>query len=169
MEVIQKSRRPTQRAAWGGAETPPPPGSSTATAAINGHGSAESHNTLRPPEHQETSDRLLLHMILCWRRGDGSWLCWSTHTTHRRMCVQEQKHEDTATPETLINTKTGSIALNVRLSYEYTITWLFSHDCFLFFFFPSKQPSGWKWIRDRKTYKYSKKKKKTPHHFHCFS
>lgn len=34
----------------------------------------------------------------------------------------EQKHEDTATLETLINTNTESIALNVRLSYEYTIT-----------------------------------------------
>lgn len=47
--------------------------------------------------------------------------CAGVHNTPLDVCT-EQKHEDTARLETLINTKTESIALNVRLSYEYTIT-----------------------------------------------
>lgn len=39
--------------------------------------------------------------------------CAGVHNTPPDVCT-EQKHEDTATLDTLINTKTESIALNVR-------------------------------------------------------
>lgn len=77
--------------------------------------------------------------------------CAGVHNTPLEV-RPEQKHKDTATLETLINTKTESIALNVRQLWIYhnviILTWLF------FFFLQATFWNKQSW--DCKTYNYSK-------------
>lgn len=97
-------------------------------AAINGHVSAESHSVLRltaniKRHHNNPSFKWLFADNVEMALG-----CAGVHNTPLEVWP-EQKHKDTATLETLINTKTESIALNVRQLWIYhnviILTWLF--------------------------------------------